>query len=299
MHKSVLLEETIRALDVHDGDTVVDCTFGAGGLSRELLSQHRGNIKLIVIDQDEDALREGAAKLGREFPSLTLLEGNFGNIRALLEKQGIQAVDRVVFDLGFSSTQLESSGRGFSFKRDEPLLMTYQTNPHDEVLTAREVVNTWDEENLEAILRGFGEERRSKKIARAIVEARTKKPIMSASELATIVENAVGMRGRIHPGTKTFQALRIVVNDELSNLKKALNDSFSLLTSSGRIAVISFHSLEDRIVKQFIKEKVKEQTGLAITKKPLRPTQLEIKENPRSRSAKLRAVEKNYDNKNT
>jgi len=208
---------------------------------------------------------------------------------------GIANVDRILLDLGISSFQLEVAGRGFSFLKDEPLLMTMKKNPTDEDLTAREIVNTWDEENIADIIYGFGEEKYSRKIAKAIIVARKEKEIETTFDLVKIIDDAVGKyyrRMKIHPSTRTFQALRIATNSELTNLQEVIKKGFDRLSKNGRMAIITFHSLEDRIVKRAFVE-LKE-NGLAniITKKPIIPNDEELRINPRSRSAKLRLIEK-------
>jgi 16S rRNA (cytosine1402-N4)-methyltransferase len=204
-------------------------------------------------------------------------------------------VDRILLDIGLSSNQFEDSGRGFSFQKDEPLIMSFKKDLKETDLTAKEILNTWDRENIEAILKGYGEEQFAWKISKAIVERREQKPIETTFELVDIVKSATPKfyhHRKIHPATKTFQALRITVNDEIESLKDGINKGFNILNKDGRIAVISFHSLEDRIVKQFFREMEDSGVGKRITKKPILPSEEEIRENPRSRSAKLRILEK-------
>ena len=213
----------------------------------------------------------------------------------VLDELGIGKVNRIMLDLGLSSDQFETSGRGFTFKNDEPLLMTFSKNPDVDDLTAGYIVNNWSEASIADIIFGYGEERYARKIAKGIVSYRQKKKIETTGELVEIINQSVpGMykRGRIHPATRTFQALRIAVNDELNTLKEGLAKGFDRLEKGGRMAVISFHSLEDRIVKHFNIEK--KELGLAniITKKPIEASEEEIQNNPRSRSAKLRIIEK-------
>ncbi len=203
--------------------------------------------------------------------------------------------DAIIFDLGVSSDQLENSGRGFSFLKDEPLLMTLKANSSPEDLTAKDVVNNWSEENLADIIYGYGEERWSRKIARGIVEARQNGEIRTTGELTGIVEKSVPVRyrkGRIHPATRTFQAIRIAVNDELRALEEGLTKGFEVLKKEGRMAVVSFHSLEDRVVKRFYQNKEREGEAKLVNKKPITPSGEEIRENRRSRSGKLRILEK-------
>jgi 16S rRNA (cytosine1402-N4)-methyltransferase len=288
-HTSVLLQEIIDGLDIQKGDVVVDATTNGGGMSKEVVRRFGTAIQLYCIDADEDALSRAKENIG---PDAHYIQGNFGDIKELLQKERLQKIDRAMFDLGLSSDQLADSGRGFSFQKNEPLLMTFKKNPSEHDLTAKDIVNGWDEENIETILRAYGEESWARKIARAIVAARTIKKIETSGELAAIIEKAVPRRGKIHPATKTFQAIRMAVNNEIENIKRGIKDAFDMLASKGRIAVISFHSLEDRTVKNFIKDQVREGTGKAITKKPLKPTEREVEANPRSRSAKLRIIEK-------
>ncbi len=292
MHTSVLVKELLDGLQIREGDTVVDATVNGGGTSEEILKRFGKRIKLICLDADHTAL-EGAKKRLEGFGTSPLfIHGNFRDLRELLEKTGIQKIDRILFDLGLSSNQLEAGGRGFSFQKDEPLLMTFEADQKDEVLSAFDIVNSWQEENIEIILRAYGEERKAKAIAKAIVERRVIKPIKTSKELSEIIDQAIGRHGKIHPATKTFQALRIAVNDELETLKKGLKQAFELLTPSGRIAVISFHSLEDRIVKNFMRDRAKGDEGERVSKKPIVADEEEKKENPRSRSAKLRILQK-------
>jgi 16S rRNA (cytosine1402-N4)-methyltransferase len=208
----------------------------------------------------------------------------------------IKKVNGVVFDLGLSSDHFENSGRGFSFKKDEPLLMTFEKDLTKARFTARDIVNDWDEENIADILYGYGEEKFSRRIAKNIVEARKEKAINTTTDLVEIIEKSVPVwykKGRkTHFATKTFQALRITVNDELETLKDGLKKGFDALEKQGRLVVVSFHSLEDRIIKNFMRDKKNEREGILITKKPIVPSREEIKENPRSRSAKLRIIEK-------
>lgn len=291
VHTSVLLKEIIDGLAVEEGDIVVDATVNGGGMSEEVLNRFGGKIQLVSIDADSSALEKAKEKLG-ERKEVTLLNGNFRNLKELLQGIGVLKIDRIMFDLGLSSNQLENSERGFSFKKDEPLLMTFEKAPGENTLTASDIANTWDTENIEIILRAYGEERQARRIAEAIVEARKIKKIETAKELGEIIERVIRRRGKIHPATKTFQAFRMAVNDELETLKIGLRDGFELLRGGGHMAVISFHSLEDRVVKNFMREKAKEGEGTLITKKPIVPGRVEQVANPRSRSAKLRIIKK-------
>lgn len=298
VHKSVLLNEVIEGLNLKDGSTVVDGTFGGGGHSAEICKRYKG-IKIIAIDQDKDALERAKPKFKGLDCTVTFHQANFREIESVLKKDTVEKVDGIILDLGLSSDQLENSGRGFSFMKDEPLLMqmkhSAKENLSPEDTTAYDVVNTWSEENLAKIIFGYGEEKFSRKIAKGIVDARQKKEIKTTFELVEIIRNSVPAayrRGRLHFATRTFQAIRIAVNDELGALQVGLEKGFEVLKSGGRMAVISFHSLEDRIVKNFYKEKQREGKAVLINKKPIIANEEEIKNNPRSRSAKLRILEK-------
>jgi 16S rRNA (cytosine1402-N4)-methyltransferase len=294
IHKTVLLHESIDGLDIKQGDIYLDGTLGSAGHAEYALQKTSGQITVIGIDRDSDALARSKVRLG-DSKNIILKEGSYGDISQILDELKIEKVNRIMLDLGLSSDQFETSGRGFTFKNDEPLLMTFKHNPDKNDLTAKKIVNTWQEQSIADIIYGYGEEKYSRRIARAIVNYREKKLIESTYELVEIISQAVPVfyrRGRIHPATRTFQALRITVNDELNILKKGLSDGFERLSVNGRISVISFHSLEDRIVKNFNKEKSDQGLAVIHTKKPIIPSNNEIFENPRSRSAKLRILEK-------
>jgi 16S rRNA (cytosine1402-N4)-methyltransferase len=282
-HVPVLLQETIEALNLEAGELFLDGTFGGGGHTRAVLEKYP-NVRVIGIDQDP--LVNPKSQIPN--PNFEFRKGNFRDMDKLLE--GIQP-DAILLDIGISSDQLEASGRGFTFLRDEPLDMRMsQAGP-----TAADILNSWDEHAIELILRGFGEEKYSRKIARAIVERREIKPFETTTDLVEAVESAVPKnyeRGRINPSTRTFQALRIAVNDELQALEEGLENAFEILKPQGRLAVITFHSLEDRIVKNFFRDKAKEERGKLINKKPITASEEEVENNPRSRSAKLRTIEK-------
>ena len=267
-HKPVLLHESIEALDLKPGELFVDATYGGGGHSQEVRRQFP-TVEVIAIDQD---------------PDVDAIRANFRNLDEVVTRK----VDAILFDLGISSDQLDppaGGGRGFSFLKDEPLDMRMSGIG----LKAADILNSWDEHAIELILRGFGEESNSRRIAREIVERRKIKPFRTTFDLVEVVGKR---RGKIHPATKTFQALRIATNEELTSLEMGLEKGFSLLGSNGRFAVISFHSLEDRIVKNFFRDKTKENVAKQITKKPIVPSAEEVEGNPRSRSAKLRVIEK-------
>lgn len=291
-HETVLLQETVDALSLEKGDTAIDATLGVGGHA-ELIAQKIGSTgTLVAIDADPLSIAIAKERLKNAEPAILYIKGNFRNIKALAEEVHVTSAKGIAFDLGWHSEQLHS-GRGLSFNAEEPLLMTL-TGGH-EGLTASDIIRDWDESEIQRIIREYGEERFSGRIARVIVEERKKKPIENASELARIIASAVPSfyrNGRIHPATRTFQALRIAVNDELESLKKGLSEAMELLVPGGRIAVISFHSLEDRIVKHAFHDAEKSGSGRRITKKPLIPSDSEVKNNPRARSAKLRIFEK-------
>ncbi len=298
-HVTVLLKEAVEGLfpdpkSPKSGGVYVDGTLGAGGHTEEIC-RVAPKSTIIGIDADADAIERAKARLAGMSCNL-ITSNNFNDkISEILEENNIDEVDGVILDLGMSSDQLDRSGRGFSFLRDEPLKMTMQNEISENDLDAYKIVNNFNEEQLATIIFGYGEEKYSRRIARGIVEARIESPIETTAHLAQIIKKSVPFHyrnGRTHPATKTFQALRISVNDEIERLEIALEKSFQKLKVGGRLSVISFHSLEDRIVKRFAKSKSQENHAKIITKKPVIPTEQEIKENPRSRSAKLRIIEK-------
>ena len=294
IHKTVLLNETIEGLNLQSSSSakslVIDCTFGGGGHSAEICKRYPA-VKIFALDQDKSAFEKSKDKFKDLNCDISFINANFRDLEKVVDSK----VDGIIFDLGLSSDQLENSGRGFSFMKDEPLLMTMKENPRSEDVTAFDVVNTWSEKSLADIIYGYGEERYSRRIAKAILDSRDKKEIKTTFDLVKIIESAVPngyKRGKIHFATRTFQAIRIAVNDELGVLKTGLESGVSLLRNGGRMSVISFHSLEDRVVKKFYKEMAKEGIAKMINKKPITATNEEIKNNPRSRSAKLRVLEK-------
>ena len=227
---------------------------------------------------------------------VVLKKDNFRNLDKTLESIGIEKVNAILLDLGFSSNQMDDSKRGFSFQKNEPLLMTLKDNLNEDDLTAKEIVNEWDEENIADIIYGYGEETFSRVIAKKIIELRKEEPIETTYDLVAVIEKAVPnwyKHKKIHFATKTFQALRIAVNDEIGALKEVLPKTIDALGDTGRVAVISFHSIEDRAVKQFFKSQKDADVGTIITKKPITPKRAEVIKNPRARSAKLRIFEKN------
>lgn len=302
MHLPVLLHELINGLRVKRGESVLDATVGSGGHSSALCDLLGREGSLIGIDLDTDALARARKRLSECACKILLEEGNYRNLDLILRRTGVEAVNHIIFDLGMSSDQLEHSGRGFSFRKDEPLLMTLSlpSLAPDEAgerrLTAREMINDWDAKHIADCIAGYGEERFANKIAQEIVKQRSIKAIETTAELVDVIRKAVPTwyeKKRIHFATKTFQALRITVNDEIEGLREGLKKALQLLKGDGKIAVISFHSIEDRVVKHFFKENERIEEGVIITKKPIRPSRFETKENPRARSAKLRIFQKN------
>lgn len=295
MHISVLKDESINGLLIKPREIVLDGTLGGGGHTFEIIKRFGEEVKIIGLDLDKDAI-DRVKNIIKDFPHDVFFRTiGFQEIDKVLDELNIIHVDKIILDLGLSSFQLEESGRGFSFLKDEPLLMTMKKNPDENDLTAKEIVNTWEEENLADIIFGFGEEKLSRRIAKEIVEARRTKEIETTFDLVKIIEEAVGIyykREKIHPATRTFQALRIATNSELSNLEEVIENGFKRLSSRGRMAIITFHSLEDRIVKNKFRKLKDEGYANIITKKPIVPSKLEIINNPRSRSAKLRIIEK-------
>jgi 16S rRNA (cytosine1402-N4)-methyltransferase len=276
--------EVLECLGIDPSGIYVDATVGLGGHAAGILEHLGPEGRLVGIDQDDEALAEAVRKLAGDF-RVTILKGNFSEMRGLLASRGISGVSGVLMDLGVSSLQLRATGRGFSFATGDPLDMRMDKTSG---MTAADVVNHSSEKEIADIIFNYGEEHRSRRIARAIVRSR---PLATCADLAKVVESAVPRTGRIHPATRTFQALRIAVNRELEVLPVAIDDAARLLVPGGRICVISYHSLEDRIVKH----KFRELDGTVldiITRKPLAPSRQEVLANPPSRSAKLRAARK-------
>lgn len=291
-HTPVLLHEVIDLLAPKAGDIVVDGTAGAGGHAKHLCERIGPTGTLVCLDQDSDALALAEKRLSTCAASRTFTHSNFRHISSVLDALSIPKVKNILLDIGISGMHLTDSGRGFSFQRDEPLLMTMESPLPEGALTAADIVNRWNEKDIADVIYQYGEERMSRKIAHAIVDARKKKKILTTKELADIISSVIRKRGKAHPATRTFQALRIAVNDELGALKEGIAGSIEKLAPGGRLAIITFHSLEDRIVKQMFKEVATEGRASIVTKKPIAPMRDEIKENPRSRSAKLRVIEK-------
>jgi len=288
MHTPVLLKESIYYLNPSPGDIILDATIDGGGHAREILKAIGETGKLIGIDQDQDAIERLKFQITNSKYQIKLINGNFRDI----DRFKIKKLDGAIFDLGMSSNQLEESGRGFSFQKDEPLLMNYG---QDNNLTAREIVNKWTEKDISDVLYKYGEERYSRRIARNIVEKRKRKPIETTFDIVDIIRGSVPSSyraGRINCATRTFQALRIAVNDEINALQEGMEKVLGLLLPGSRLVIISFHSLEDREVKNFFRELKNKKQGIILTKKPIIPTKQEKQLNPSSRSAKLRAIEK-------
>lgn len=299
-HVPVLLAEVCTALDVKRGGLFIDGTFGAGGYTRAILDAHPRN-SVIAIDRDPDAIAGGAALAARVKKRLALVPGRFGDLDEIAKAQGAEGVDGVVLDIGVSSMQIDEAERGFSFRNDGPLDMRMeQQGP-----SAADLINESSEAELADIFYHFGEERRARAVARAVIEARRHKPIETTRQLADLVASLIRQEpGGIHPATRVFQGLRIAVNDELGELVRALHAAERTLKPGGRLVVVTFHSLEDRIVKQFFAARtgrapagsrhlptaaMPEPTFGAVTKGPIGPSDQEIARNPRARSAKLRA----------
>jgi 16S rRNA (cytosine1402-N4)-methyltransferase len=283
-HVPVLLDEVLNNLVDEQDLLFVDATIGGGGHGYGVLEKYR-TLRLVGIDADEEALALAGRRLLPFSDRVLLRKGNFRDLKRILQEESIKEVDAVLFDLGISMYQMTGK-RGFSFADEESLDMRID---RDEGLTAREVVNRYDYRTLTRVIREYGEEGDAPRIARAIVEVRKRSPISDAKELADIIAGAKKGRGKIHPATKTFQALRIEVNREFANLQEGLQDAVEMARKAGRIGVITFHSLEDRMVKNFLKG---HDNLRPVTKKPFMPGREEIRANRRARSAKLRIAEK-------
>lgn len=283
-HIPVLSEEVYENLISTGCRVFIDATVGGGGHALSMLDRNR-DLHLIGIDRDQEALDQARETLKEHGDRVTLLRGNFRDLNQILQGTGVFSIDGILFDLGISSYQL-AANRGFSFVDDEEFDMRMDSR---EEMTAYKVVNYYRQEQIAQVLYEFGEEWQSRRIARAIVERRKKEKIQTAKQLADLVVSVKKREGKIHPATKTFQALRIAVNDELTSLEQGLGEAIPLLNRNGRIGVITFHSLEDRIVKERFR---KDESLKILTRKPIRPSFQEIRDNPRSRSAKLRVAEK-------
>ncbi|MGM9977243.1 MAG: 16S rRNA (cytosine(1402)-N(4))-methyltransferase RsmH [Clostridium sp.] len=305
-HISVLLNECLEGLDIKENGTYVDCTLGGAGHSSHILEKLSSQGTLIGIDQDNDALKAAKEKL-RDYSNVKFVHNNFYNIDSILTSLNIPKVDGILMDLGVSSYQLDEGERGFSYMKDAPLDMRMD---RDREFSAYEVVNTYSEEDLYRIIRDYGEEKFAKKIAKFIVDKRADKPIETTLELVEVIKAAIPAKARRegpHPAKRTFQAIRIEVNGELAILNKAIEDGVEHLNKGGRMAIITFHSLEDRIVKLKYRELAnpctcpkefpvcicgKKPLVKIISRKAIEPSKEEVEQNPRSRSAKLRILEK-------
>ena len=306
-HNSVLLEETIRNLKVKPDGIYVDGTLGGGGHAYEVCRQLSAKGSLIGIDQDEAAIEAAGERLQEFGDRVTIIRSNYCNMKKELQKIGISSVDGIVLDLGVSSYQLDNAERGFTYREDVPLDMRMDRRGSR---TARDIVNTYTENELYRVLRDYGEEKFAKKIARNICTARSEKPIETTGELIELIKQSIPMKMRAvggHPAKKTFQAIRIELNQELEVLRNSLDDMIELLNDGGRICIITFHSLEDRIVKTIFRRNEnpctcppdfpvcvcgKTSMGRVITRKPILPDEEEIAVNKRSKSAKLRVFER-------
>ena len=304
IHIPVLLDEVIEGLQPQPGGYFLDCTVGLGGHATAILERISPLGRLLGIDADPEAIKISQDKLRDYSEAVTLVNDNFVNLQAICERYRFHPVDGILFDLGISSLQLDTAERGFSFHLDAPLNMRFDSG---QGLTASDIVNSFPEQELAKLIEKYGEERHSRRIARYIVQNR---PIATTVELARLIEQVSGAparRGKIHPATRTFMALRIAVNSELQNLELALEQTINLLRPGGRLTVISYHSLEDRIVKQFMRYAASScvcPPGTVIcrcghvpalkliSRKVIKPTSLEMESNPRSRSAKLRIAER-------
>lgn len=306
-HIPVLLEETMEALAVRPGGIYIDCTIGGGGHAAEILRRCSPDGRLIGLDQDEEALRAARERLAPFGDRVTLVHTNFAHVADVAERLGIGGADGVLMDLGVSSHQFDEGERGFSYQHDAPLDMRMDRT---QSFTAAVLVNEWEESEIARVIREYGEERWAGRIAHFIVKARRQRPIETTGQLVQIIKAAIPAAARReggHPARRTFQALRIAVNDELGALERGLEGALRVLRPGGRLAVITFHSLEDRIVKQTFARWAnpctcppdlpvcvcgKRPVAEPVTRKPVRASAAEVKANPRSRSATLRAVAK-------
>ena len=304
-HKSVLLQEAISSLNLKDNDIIVDATLGYGGHSSYILDRIKKG-HLFAFDQDSEAIRHSTSRLSKIGTNFTIIKSNFSNMKEKLLELGVEKVDGILFDLGVSSPQLDDKERGFSYHQDAKLDMRMDQS---QSLSAYDVVNSYSKDELSKIFKKYGEDRFANNIAKKIVEYRENKPIETTLELVDIVKCAVPMKFRLdkHPARQIFQAIRIEVNHELDVIEPALEQALSLLKVGGRVAVITFHSLEDRLVKNYFKERCLLDAKLRgmpnipdeylpdfelVTHKPILPSNLEIEENPRARSAKLRVIQR-------
>lgn len=291
MHRPVMVAEVLAVLAVERGGVFVDCTVGEGGHARAILERGGPGVRLIGLDRDEEALTVAADSLREFSPQVTLHRESFAHLSGVLAREGVEQVSGVLFDLGVSSPQLDRPERGFSYQKSGPLDMRMDSR---QPLTAADLVNSLPEEELAGLIARYGEERWAGRIARFIVEWRSRKPLLTTDELVEVIKAAMPAGARRyggHPARRTFQALRIAVNDELGELERALGPAFAACAPGGRLCVISFHSLEDRVVKRCFADLAAGPARL-LTRRPLRPCSQEVATNPRARSARLRAVER-------
>ncbi|MDD2753708.1 MAG: 16S rRNA (cytosine(1402)-N(4))-methyltransferase RsmH [Candidatus Portnoybacteria bacterium] len=294
MHIPVLLQEVIEYLNPVADENFIDGTGGAAGHTLATLEKNAPGGKILFFDRDAEAITRAKETIAAKGLSGRMIFANdtYANIAQAVKENNFAPVHGILLDLGLSSDQLEAGGRGFSFMKDEPLDMRYGANQE---LTAREIINHWENKEIENILKEYGEEPFARRISEQIIKSRKIKSILSTKELVGVIAEAVPKKfqyGRIHFATRTFQALRITVNDELGNLKRFLPQAIDVLKEGGRLAIISFHSLEDRIVKNFFRDLAKAGRAELLTKKPITAGEDEIHVNPRSRSAKLRVIKK-------
>lgn len=303
-HTPVLLNETLDLLNLREGMNVVDCTLGLGGHAKAMLEKIGSKGKLMAFDADETNLMNAKSRIVNRKSKIDFVHANFEHLKEKIKEYKFPKPDAILFDLGISSPHVDMAERGFSFRKEGPLDMRYDQTQQ---LTAEIVINSYNEKKLADIIYEYGEERLSRVIAKKIVEARRKKRIKTTTELADIIAGTVKGRQKIHPATRTFQALRIYVNRELEVLESALHQAVDAIAKGGRIAVISYHSLEDRIVKNVFRYYTQncicpkelpvcqcnfKKTLYLLTKRPIIPSGIEVSANPRSRSAKLRVAEK-------
>lgn len=294
IHKPVLLQEVLEVLHPIPGQCFIDATANGGGHTFALWERVKPNGMILAIDKDRDLVDRLTAEAHKRKAHVVAVCGSYGDLAKIATENGVKDVSGVLFDLGYSSYHIDLSGRGFSFQKDEPLLMRYESGERDqEGMTAAEAVNQLPEQELADIIYRYGEERLARRIASVICTERKKERILTTKQLADIVARAYPKKAfsRINPATRTFQALRIFVNQELAELEKALPQARDIVMEGGVVAVITFHSLEDRIVKRFFQSE-KNKTLNSITKKPILPTAQEVEENKRARSAKLRSAVK-------
>jgi 16S rRNA (cytosine1402-N4)-methyltransferase len=292
LHVPVMLSQVLQFLNPQPGERFIDCTVGLGGHSEAILARTAPGGELLGMDQDPAALELSRQQLGSFGRRVTLVHANFEQVGEQARARGFVDVDGALFDLGVSSLQLGRSARGFAFRTSEPLDMRMDPSSGP---TAADLISTLSERELADLIYQYGEERASRRIARSIVYHREKHPIATTDDLVGAIVSAIGgQRGRVHPATRTFQALRIAVNRELDVLPIALEHALELLRPGGRLVVISFHSLEDRLVKRFMLDRSRKETTSVhiLTRRPVTPDESEVRENPRARSAKLRACQR-------